>query len=397
MQAITMQLEREIHPDLVPELEKQSVYISQSLRTLKVSADRMQISLTFDSEEQADTCARVHRFLEAMIQGFRPVDQKIVARHERRNQRPYETDVFAKLIEKGWVFNLGHGQVALAGPAVRLANAIEQAVAKIGRDRFEATERMYPALIPSNVLAQCGYTSSFPQNLSVVTHLREDFDSIEKFRRANLDRPHLHIPEPGAFEEPKVCLCPALCYHSYPTLQNRRLGKEGHNETSIGRIARYESSSMAGLERLWEFTQRSIIWVGEDAFCSGRRELAIEAAMDLAKAWDIDCTVETANDPFFASVATAKSFWQRAQDLKFELRAAIEPAPDGTPRTLAAGSFNLHGPFFGRAFDISDASGEPAFSGCASWGVERLVIVIFTQHGLDFTQWPTALRGVVAA
>src|SRR5260221_13625459 len=96
-----VEVERGIHPDLVPELEKQSVYISPNLRSLKVSADRKQISLTFDSEQQTDLHGQVSRFLDAMIQGFRPVEQKVVARNQRRNQRPYETDVFAKLIEKG--------------------------------------------------------------------------------------------------------------------------------------------------------------------------------------------------------------------------------------------------------------------------------------------------------
>ena len=149
---------------------------------------------------------------------------------------------------------------------------------------------------------------------------------------------------------------------------------------------------MVGLDRLWEFEQRSIIWLGDDASCQSRRELAIALAMDLATRWDIDCFVETASDPFFTSVSTAKSFWQRGQDLKFELRAAVDAGPAGLQRTLAAASFNLHGTYFGTAFDIQDATGGPAFSGCASWGIERLVLVILTQHGLDPQGWPAALR-----
>ncbi len=163
-------------------------------------------------------------------------------------------------------------------------------------------------------------------------------------------------------------------------------------ETSIGRICRYESSNITGLDRLWEFTQRSIIWVGDDQFCTDLRQRAIDAAASQLEEWDIEATIETASDPFFASVTTAKSLWQRSQDLKFELRPAVEPSDSAPRRTIAAASFNLHGPYFGNAFDIQSADGEPASSGCVSWGLERWVLVVFTQHGFDPRNWPAALR-----
>jgi ribosomal protein L34E len=397
MESVTIQLSSEIDPQLVPEIEKQSAYISRGLRQFRVTPDRTRVLVSFENENKDEVCSRVQRFVESMRRGFRPLDLKVVARNERRNTQPYETDVFRKLVKKGWVLDLGQGQVALAGPAIALAAAIDRSVAKIGRERFKGVERAYPMLIPAEVLARCGYTSSFPQHLSIVTHLHEDFDDIEEFRRANTGSGALKVPNPSAFGLPKVCLCPALCYHTYPTLEKQKLGKEGHVETAIGRIARYESSGMIGLDRLWDFTQRSIIWVGDDEFCSIRRQWAMDAAIELAAAWDIDCTIETASDPFFASVSTAKSFWQRAQDLKFELRAAIEPDAERKPRTLAAASFNLHGTFFGHAFDIAEYTGQPAFSGCASWGLERLVLVICTQHGLDPDNWSSALRAAIAS
>jgi seryl-tRNA synthetase len=395
MESVTIQLSDALDPQLVPEIEKQSVYVSRRIRQFRVSPDRTQVIVTFDGAPTDAIRERVNTFVAAMLRGFRPVELKTVGRTVRRNAQPYQTDVFRQLVEKGWVVELGPGQVALTGPALALFNAIDRRVAAIGRDRFGGIERVYPTLIPADVLARCGYISSFPQHLSVVTHLHEDFDSIEEFRRANAENRELKIPDPSALGHPRVCLCPALCYHLYPTLEKRRLGAEGHVETASGRIARYESSGMVGLDRLWDFTQRSIIWVGEDEFCSERRRWATDAALELAAEWDIDCTIETANDPFFASVSSAKSLWQRGQDLKFELRAVIEPAADNTPRTLAAASFNLHGPYFGNAFEIVDHTGGPAFSGCASWGLERLVLVICTQHGLDPEGWPPALRAAV--
>ncbi len=397
MQTFTVQVDKDIHPELAAELEKQSVYISPNLHQFKLSPDRTQIVVAYRDEAHEDISRKVDRFVSAMSRGFKPSEKKLLATNARVDTRPYETDVFAKLVERGWVLDLGQGQVGLSGPALALANTIDRQVAKIGRERFAGQERHYPAIIPVDVLVQCGYTSSMPQHLSLVTHMREDMEAIDKFRSANHGHRSMRVPDASALGAPKVGLCPALCYHCYPTLTNRKLDERGHVETSVGRIARYESSSMVGLDRLWEFTQRSIIWVGEEEFCNERRRWAIDAAMDLARAWDVDCSIETANDPFFASVATAMTLWQTTHQLKFELRAGVEPDDVGNPRTLAAASFNLHGHHFGDAFDIADRSGGPAFSGCASWGVERWVLVIFTQHGLDVQRWPAALRDSVGA
>ena len=150
---------------------------------------------------------------------------------------------------------------------------------------------------------------------------------------------------------------------------------------------------MRGLDRLLKFRQRAIIWLGHDIFCISLRQQATDLALSLAADWDLDAQVEALNDPFFNSAATANSFWQRGQDLKFERRAAVEPGIHATPaRAVAAASFNLHGTYFGTAFDITDHLDGPAFSGYASWGIERAALAVCTQHGLAPEGWSAALR-----
>ena len=392
MKTVTIPVQGQIEIELAVELEKQSVYISPLLQSFKVSGDGTHVVVGHRDEDEASMSRKVTRFLEAMRRGFRPSEKKMLVENKRLDARPYEVNVFDKLVQRGWVIPLGPGQVALSGAALHVARAVDESVAAVGRTRFGGEERSYPTVIPGEALVRCGYTSSMPQHLSIVTHMQEDFEAIDEFRNANINKQTLHIPNPGAFGSPKVCLCPALCYHTYPTLAGKTLGDGGHVETSVGRIARYESSSMVGLDRLWEFTQRSIIWLGAEGFCNERREWAIDTATTLARRWDIDFSIETANDPFFASVATAMTLWQRTKDLKFEMRAGIEPALDGTARDIAVASFNLHGAHFGDAFEIRDSTAKAAHSGCASWGIERWVLVIFTQHGLDIAEWPQSLR-----
>jgi hypothetical protein len=181
-QSIVIEMEKALHPELVSEVEKQSVYISTSLIDLKVQSDLKRIALTVEAGREEELTARVKRFLAAIQHGFRPVEMKTVAMNERKNPRPYETGVFKQLVEKGWVLDLGQGQVGLAGPALALAQALDRNIVRAAQVNFGATERAYPALIPAEVLARCGYTSSFPQHLSIVTHLEENYDAIEKFR-----------------------------------------------------------------------------------------------------------------------------------------------------------------------------------------------------------------------
>ena len=210
--------------ELAAEIEKQSVYVSQHIRRMTVGADGVSVTVEHDGSEDEPTLRRkADQFLTSMVEGLRVIDRQVVAEVTRQDSGPLETDVYEKLKSRGWVIELGLGQVALAGPALALAKAIEERAAGIGRGQFGGIDRHYPTLIPTKMLARCGYITSFPQHLTVVSHLREDFEAIETFRQANVGRNSLAIPDSGALEVPRACLCPALCYHCYPTLAGRRL------------------------------------------------------------------------------------------------------------------------------------------------------------------------------
>ena len=81
-----------------------------------------------------------------------------------------------------------------------------------------------------------------------------------------------------------------------------------------------------------------------------------------------------------------------AFDLKYEVQALLPYKA----KTLAIGSFNFHQDLFGRALNISDATGEFANTGCAGFGLERLALAFLAQHGLDAKLWPAAVARNVA-
>lgn len=389
---ITIKLPKTIDDDLAGELEKQAVYSAPGLRSVKVTPDRTQVVVEADGAE-ADVAPKVERYIAAMVGRYRKIAGKILHKLERRDRAPLGTGVYAELLRRGWAIELGLGQVGLAGPALALARTLDESWRRLGLDQMAAAEQNYPALIDADVLRRCGYYTSFPHAVSFIVHLGEDFDRIEEFRKANDGAPELRVPDWAAFGTPKVCAKPATCYHCYQGLEGKTLPGDGAAFTAVGKCFRYESKNTVGLDRLWDFTMREIIFVGTEGWVNQNRERSMELVVGQLGEWDVDVEIETANDPFFASMYAQKTFWQMRGDLKYEIRLAIEPDAEGRGRRLACGSFNLHENFFGQTFSIT-AGGEPAYTGCTAFGIERWVLAMFTQHGFEAGRWPGSLRGI---
>jgi seryl-tRNA synthetase len=55
-------------------------------------------------------------------------------------------------------------------------------------------------------------------------------------------------------------------------------------------------------------------------------------------------------------------------------------------------SFNYHRDHFGTVWGIRDSGGEPAHTGCVAFGIDRLAVALFSNHGLDTAKWPAAVR-----
>jgi seryl-tRNA synthetase len=335
----------------------------------------------------AEVRDKLGRYLEAMLARGGEIETRVL-RRIGKPCAPVES-AYRALVERGWVKELGPGLVALSGPALDLLQYIDEAFRELGRREFGAVDQYYPPVISTAVLSKVGYFASFPQSISMVVHVREDFDQIEEFRQANAGLGSFTAPAPGAIAPPEICLTPAACYHCYPSLQGKRLAGPEMVTTSV-RCARYESRNVVGLDRLWAFTMREIICVGESRDVDRCRERELDLMAGIVDAWGLHGTLETASDPFFASGYATKAARQLHSELKVELRLSLEGQ-----HAVAAASVNLHGPFFGDRFGITSADGTPAQSGCAAFGLERWVLAIFTQLGLDVARWPAALRQAV--
>jgi hypothetical protein len=396
---VAIEAERVIDGDLAAELEAQAAWVSAAVSDVRVEADGRTVSFAVAVEGESESGEierhrqKVARFVADIAERHRPLPRRVLARRDRARSLA-SGDAFAELKRRGWVVQAAPGRASLRGPALAVVRAIDEDCAGIGGE-LGASEEAHPALSSTSVLARCGWFASFPHAASLVAHLTEDYDAIDRFRRDNAGAADLVQPAAGALAPFGACLLPALCYAVYASREGTQVAAAGDADaaavTCAGRCFRYESRNLSGIERLWDFGMREIVFLGSDDAVGRSRTAAIGAILDQLERWDLQGTVETANDPFFPAARAARAHWQRSGERKLEVRLPV--ALDGdAPRTIAVASVNRHDRFFGTTFSITCADGNAAATACAGWGMERWMLACFAQHGFDPKGWPEWLR-----
>ncbi len=386
-----LDLPREVDREVAGDIEKESVFVSPQIERIIVNADGKSARLVARAgADLAEVTDKAKRFLEVMVRQVSGFEIKVFVDTRRRDTGPYQVGVNDGLVARGWMHDYGKGQVAYSGPVLKLAQLINEKAGELYARAYGARDGHFPAMIDADTLHKCGYFDSHPNAVTFVGNVIEDFDAIEEFRRANSCSEGALLPQQDHIHVDGMCLNPAACFPCYPTLTGKTF-ETGECYTWLGRVFRYESRNINGLDRLYEFNVRELVFVGTEEYVRDCRAKALPIVEELASFMDIDCQVQTATDPFFATVSAAKKFWQAAQEVKNEIKI---PAlgNDGSVKMLACGSINLHGNFFGKRFAFNCANGEPAQTGCVGLGIERWVLAAFTQHGFEPQRWPEAVR-----
>lgn len=282
---------------------------------------------------------------------------------------------------------LGVGQVALHGMPLKLFRYFDREFEAFGRP-YQAEPVMTPTLIPSTALAKCDYFRSFPNNVTFACHMLEEPARVTDFRARHQDRDELDDKALSDMQTPEACLSPAVCYHVYHLNKGKTLPAEGVTYGICGKCFRYESSNMADLRRLWDFTMREVVFLGGRDPVLADREKSIAQMAALMDEWELAGEIRTASDPFFiAPDAVSKAYFQLSSETKYEISLML---PDDA--RLAVGSHNYHTDFFGRAFDVTVEGHGPMHSVCVAFGLERWVYAFLQQHGHDPAGWPARVR-----
>jgi len=391
---VVLELPREVDPEVAGDIEKESVFVSPAIDRILMNDDRRTARLVLKRGASPDEAvAKARRYLEVMAKQLSGFETKVFVETKRRDSGDYVKNINAGLCERGWMHDYGKGQVAYSGPVLKLARLINDKAGELYVRAYQAQDAHFPAMVDADTLHKCGYFDSHPNAVTFVGNVIEDMDAIEEFRIANSCSEGAVLPSQEHIHVDGMCLNPAACFPCYPTLRGHQFDT-GFAVSWMGRVFRYESRNIDGLDRLYEFNVRELVLVGGEDYVRDARRKALPIVEELAGFVDIDCKVQTATDPFFATVSAAKKFWQAAQEVKNEIKIPVLDA-GGREKMLACGSINLHGNFFGTRFDIKGPAGEPAQTGCVGLGIERWVLAAFTQHGFDERRWPEAVRRVI--
>jgi seryl-tRNA synthetase len=312
--------------------------------------------------------------------------RNVHAREVWRSPHPerVEAAAFDAMVSHGMVAVSGEGQMAFGPPFTDLLDALDHWVQRLAVRVLGAEERSYPTLIPTEVLQRSGYMASFPQFLLLAARLHGDLDTYESFL-AEIEAAPAAAVVTRHSTHAGYTLSPAVCYHAYQQLADTDLTVPLLSVTARGTCYRHESRYHRSLERLWEFTMREIVLVGDEGMVADARERIMAEVFRLVERLDLAGRCEASSDPFFCDARTAQRVWsQRALELKYEL---VLPVSDGGH--VAAASFNVHGQTLGTAFAITTPAGDPVHTGCAAFGLERLAYAFVSHHGLDQASWPT--------
>jgi seryl-tRNA synthetase len=345
---------------------------------------RLGLRTTAGSDRHAAIASRAQRLVGMMANAIEPRTK--IVEEQRTSPAGCGCDLDRELVASRDVREEIAGVPALGPRLAKLVDWLEAALLDLARSVDPAPYR-FPALIDPRLLKRLSAFENFPHTLGFVGHLRRDLDVLERFV-AEADARDDGVEAPiESFAHPSALLTPAVCYHLYAYLADQVIAAPGHVATAQGKCFRHESSNMASLERLWEFTMREIVFVGSKDFVQAGRDTMRGLAREFFASIGLDHHVETAHDHFFGA-QWGQSALQTAFELKLEVRASLPHKA----KTLAVASYNYHQDFFGRRMSMRLPDGSFAHTSCVAFGLERMAYALLSQHGLDPAQWPARLK-----
>ena len=384
--------EKPIPPYMIKDVQAKLAYVDERIEKAFISETGYEIHFLLKSDIASSRAEQIKNktweLIETMVGGIFSYKMKVI--EDKTCEVPETVDPLPELLKRKEVFQEGLGYFVLGPLLSRLVDFVENEIIGIAHLMKARTYR-FPSLIAPEYLEKVQYFKNFPHSLSFVTHLREDLDSIKQFSEEAHTRQGCVISNSEFFSPCHAMLAPTICHHLYFTLAESEIPEEGIIATATGNCFRYESINMVSLERAWNFTMREIICVGTDKQVKKNLDEIRTRMSKVLEVMGLSYRVITANDPFFVGSFKDQVAIQNALEMKYEIRADLPYKKD----TLAVGSYNRHGIFFGKTLNIKLKDGNPACSACLGIGLERIAFAFVAQYGVDPGQWPEAVKNAV--
>jgi len=245
----------------------------------------------------------------------------------------------------------------------------------------------FPPVTSRHVVEKSGYLKSFPNLLGCVCSLH----GSEREIRAAADK-HEHGGDWTETLRPaELVLAPAACYPVYPLVAERGPVPNGGVKFDVACDC-FRREPSKHLDRLQSFRMREYVCIGTPEEITEFRSRWVDRAQGLADELGLAYNVAPASDPFFGRTGQMMAISQLQNSLKFELLIPVR----STEQPTACMSFNYHQEHFGEIWGIKTESGIVAHTGCVAFGMDRLAVAMFAQHGTDIAAWPVSVRRALA-
>jgi seryl-tRNA synthetase len=243
---------------------------------------------------------------------------------------------------------------------------------------------VFPPIIDRKVLERSDYMDSFP-HLAGTVH---SFFGKELEARKLAERIHAGEPWGDAMSITGVTLNPAACYPVYPSFTGV-VPPEGRLVTMLNWVYRHEPSPEP--TRMQAFRVREFVRCGTPDQVVAWRDMWLQRGLALLRSLGLSAASDVAADPFFGKGGRLLAVSQKEQKLKFEVLVPVISRDQPT----ACCSFNFHEAHFGAAFGIHTPDGNVANTACLGFGLERVVMALFQEHGFDPETWPREVRAIL--
>jgi seryl-tRNA synthetase len=266
-------------------------------------------------------------------------------------------------------FSVRDGLATLRPGGMALWTALDRMFTGWANQR-DAPSVRYPPLVRVQDLHRVDYFTNFPHLGLFATGLNSA--AVQNHGHGSVDAgPSGGSVPAGDLGDASVALPSATCYSVYFDLAGQVVDRP-YRVTAATTCFRRENH-YDDLRRMLAFTMREIV-------CVGARDAVLEhlghyreLVLNFLGALSLPVRLEAASDPFFDSRGS-RALTQQLFPVKEEFVYG-----DG----LAIASVNFHRNFFGERCDIRIADGEPAFTGCVAFGIERWISALTTHFGND--------------
>lgn len=367
-------------------IDNSLAYIDNDVINYSIDKDGNIIVLEFKTKEKEK---HLIQEIECLLKKLKPVtDEEMTVFLFDNTQAPISCsdNIFLQLVGRGDVIPHQPGYFSITGDFLKMLKVLDKKILEFATKQG-AKEIDDPITISLTTLNESDFFKRTPQFAYFMSTLSENSQNISEFSKlVEEDTETLNFNQ---YLNRPNCMCrSAVCYNSYPSNKNK-IFKKGESLcfTTKGKVFRNESKKVSGLERMYEFTVRDIIYYGDASYVKDRLQECVEWYSDILNKFKLNGSIQSASDPFFADHLQKLQFYQMAEQSKFEIRLLNLFSKN----KISIGSINNHGSHFSKSYNIKFEEGNFVTTGCVGFGFERFIFMILSQHGLDKVKWPKEL------